>query len=219
MSKFVLIWPGNTILNVLVGIKLHELSKCFGIVLKPERVCKSTLISLYYLFSSSYLIIPTIFGAIKIHLSELPNAPISEDTKRNLIFKIWYWTCLISINLPLEYLCIFLSNRNIHWYDIHNANDIHVPYDRLDIRRFGIRIAGGFMESIACVCQRCQKLFHLFTIGPNIADFDKEWQWCKNLYSHSTCIMCCGCTSDRDLWTVLILCFTRYFMLTHTHFW
>ena len=34
-------------------------------------------------------------------------------------------------------------DRNIHDYDIRNADDIQVPYDSLDIRQLSIRIAGA----------------------------------------------------------------------------
>ena len=41
------------------------------------------------------------------------------------------------------YSNLFQINRYIHDYDIRNADDIQVPYDRLDIRQFSIRIAGA----------------------------------------------------------------------------
>ena len=37
----------------------------------------------------------------------------------------------------------FHINRNIHDHDIRNADDIQVPYGRLDFRRFSIKIAGA----------------------------------------------------------------------------
>ena len=37
----------------------------------------------------------------------------------------------------------FHINRNIHDYDTRNADEIQVPYGRLDIMRFSISIAGA----------------------------------------------------------------------------
>ena len=37
----------------------------------------------------------------------------------------------------------FHINRNIHDYELRNADDTQVPYGRLDIRRFSIIIAGA----------------------------------------------------------------------------
>ena len=69
-----------------------------------------------------------------------------------------YWMRLIWMIISLEHLCIIIwmeifqihSNfseikRNIHDNDIRNADDIQVPYDRLDIRRFSSRIAGAYL--------------------------------------------------------------------------
>ena len=45
-------------------------------------------------------------------------------------------------NVPNASQNCFHINRNIHDYDIRNADDIQVPYGRLDIKRFSIIIAG-----------------------------------------------------------------------------
>ena len=36
----------------------------------------------------------------------------------------------------------FQSNTDIHGLDIRNADDLHVPYGRFDVRKFSIKIAG-----------------------------------------------------------------------------
>ena len=46
-------------------------------------------------------------------------------------------------NVPNSFQNFFQINRNIHDHDVRSADDIHVPYGRLDIRRFSIRITGA----------------------------------------------------------------------------
>ena len=51
-------------------------------------------------------------------------------------------------NVPNSLQYFFQINRNIHDYAVRSANDIHVPYGRLDIRRFNIRITGANVWNI-----------------------------------------------------------------------
>ena len=46
-------------------------------------------------------------------------------------------------NVPNAFQNFFHINRNIHDYELRNADHIQVPYGRLDIRRFSIVIAGA----------------------------------------------------------------------------
>ena len=47
------------------------------------------------------------------------------------------------MEMLLIYTTIFFQrNRDIHGLNIRNADDLHVPYGRLDVRKFSIKIAG-----------------------------------------------------------------------------
>ena len=46
-------------------------------------------------------------------------------------------------NVTDIYNNFFQRNRDIHGLNIRNADDLHVPYGRLDIRKFSIKIAGA----------------------------------------------------------------------------
>ena len=46
-------------------------------------------------------------------------------------------------NVPNAFQFFFHIDSNIHDYELHDADDIQVPYGRLDIRRFSIIIAGA----------------------------------------------------------------------------
>ena len=56
----------------------------------------------------------------------------------------------------------FHINRNIHDYELRNADDIQVPYSRLDIRRFSIIIAGANLWNSLPVYVKNTRTIHLF---------------------------------------------------------
>ena len=46
-------------------------------------------------------------------------------------------------NVTYIFNIFFQRNRDIHWLNIRNADDLHVPSGRLDVRKFSIKIAGA----------------------------------------------------------------------------
>ena len=56
----------------------------------------------------------------------------------------------------------FHVNRNIHDYELRNADDIQVLYGRLDIRRFSIIIAGANLWNSLPVYVKNASTIHLF---------------------------------------------------------
>ena len=56
----------------------------------------------------------------------------------------------------------FHINRNIHDYELRDADDIQVPYGRLDIRRFSIIIAGANLWNSLPVYVKNASTIHLF---------------------------------------------------------
>ena len=57
-------------------------------------------------------------------------------------------------------------NRDIHGLDIRNADDLHVPYGRLDMRKFSIKIAG----------QICGNRSHCILKIPHLSIFLKKYE-------------------------------------------
>ena len=45
-------------------------------------------------------------------------------------------------NVPSSLHDFFQTNSDVHSHATHYASDIHVPYGRLDIRRFSFKILG-----------------------------------------------------------------------------
>ena len=58
----------------------------------------------------------------------------------------------------------FHINRNIHYYELRDADDIQVPYGRLEIRRFSIIIAGAILWNSLPVYVKNASTIHLFKI-------------------------------------------------------
>ena len=48
-----------------------------------------------------------------------------------------------SMVIPPKYLTFFLRNNDVHGHDTRHANDLHVPYARLDIWKTFIKIHGA----------------------------------------------------------------------------
>ena len=141
-----------------------KLSKCVGILCEA----KSSLINLYYSFAYPYLIYCNhIFG--KNYPTSLENLYLVQKKVIRIVTCFPYRAhtqplcianrilnvadindCMIGIfinymggNVPNACQSFSHINRNIHDYDVCNADDIQVPYGRLDIRRFSIKIAGA----------------------------------------------------------------------------
>ena len=65
-------------------------------------------------------------------------------------------------NVPNAFQIFFHINRNIHDYELRNADDIQVPYGRLDIRRFSIVFAGATLWNSLPVYVKNASTIHLF---------------------------------------------------------
>ena len=53
-------------------------------------------------------------------------------------------------NLPdiFEGFCVRNRDRNVHQYNIRNADELYVPYARLDNRKFSIKISGAKLWNV-----------------------------------------------------------------------
>ena len=70
----------------------------------------------------------------------------------NRILNVYDISAHVTGTLMYEYMCgdaprslhdFFQTNSDVHFHDTRFSNHIHVPYGRLDIRRFSFKISGG----------------------------------------------------------------------------
>ena len=57
------------------------------------------------------------------------------------ITAVFIYKCLHG-SLPDLFDHFFITNRVIHGRELRNAEDLHIPHARIDIRRFSIRLHG-----------------------------------------------------------------------------
>ena len=123
-------------------------------------------------------------------------------------------------NVPNAFQNFFHVDRNIHDYEFRNADDIQVPYGRLDIRRFSIIIAGANLWNSLPVYVKNANTVHLFKRYLNNYLLDIKGNVIKG--SCVVLIFECytvGCTcDDNDMWTLFILCFIHVIIRWHTNF-
>ena len=149
-----------------------KLSKCAGIVAKARRkLHRSSLITLYYTFAYPYLIYcnhvwgnnyASTFEKIKIIQKRLVRT-IPCSTYRVHTEPLFYANKLLNVcdinsytigifmyqfvngNLPDIFNGFFVRNRdrNVHQYNVRNADELYVPYARLDVRKFSLKIFGA----------------------------------------------------------------------------
>ena len=166
-----------------------KLSKCVGILCKARRkLAKSSLINLYYSFVYPYLIYcnhargnnyPT--NLEKLYLVQkkliriitcspyrahteplcITNKILNVTDINTYIIRIFMYDSMDE-NVPNSFHFFFQINRNIHDYDVCSADDIHVPYGRLDIRRFSIRITGANVWNTLPEYIKSTRSIHLF---------------------------------------------------------
>ena len=148
-----------------------KLSKCAGIIAKARRkLHRSSLITLYYSFAYPYFIYcnhvwgnnyASTLEKIKIIQKRLirtitcspyraHTAPLFyanrllETSDINTYITGTFMYQFVNDNLPdiFEGFCVRNRDRNVHQYNIRNADELYVPYARLDIRKFSIKISG-----------------------------------------------------------------------------
>ena len=166
-----------------------KLSKCVGILCKArKKLAKSSLINLYYSFAYPYLIYcnhiwgkkyPTSLEKIylvqkkvirivtcspyRAHTEPLciANRILNVADINDYMIGIFMYNYMDG-NVPNAFQNFFHVNRNIHDYELRNADAIQVPYGRLDIRRFSIIIAGANLWNSLPVYVKNANTVHLF---------------------------------------------------------
>ena len=134
-----------------------------------RKLCKSSLINLYYSFAYPYLIYCNyVWGNYyttslkKLHLVQkkiirfIKCSPFRAHTEplivANRILNVYDTSSYISGILMYACMCgnvpsslhdFFQTNSDVHSYATRHASHIHVPYGRLDIRRFSFKISGA----------------------------------------------------------------------------
>ena len=147
-----------------------KLSKCVGILCKArKKLYKSTLISLYYSFAYPYFIycnhvwgtnypscLERIYLIQKKLIRIITCSPFRAHTGplyfANKILNVYdindyiigsfMYECLYG-TIPEIFRNYFQRNADVHDHNLRNVNDLYVPYGRLDIRKFSIKIAGA----------------------------------------------------------------------------
>ena len=147
-----------------------KLSKCAGILLKArKKLNKSALISLYYSFAYPYFIYcnqvwgntyPTNLGRMvllqkrlvrvvtcshyRAHTEPLmlANQLLSINDINVYVVGIFMYN-YVTQKLPQIFENYFQRNRDVHGLNTRQANDFYVPFSRLQIRRFSIKIHGS----------------------------------------------------------------------------
>ena len=166
-----------------------KLSKCVGILCKArKKLYKSTLISLYYSFAYPYFIYcnhvwgknyPSCLERISLIPKKLIRiitcSPFRAHTEplyfANKILKVcdindyivgtFMYECLYG-NIPDIFRSYFQRNADVHDHNLRNANDLHVPYGRLDIRKFSIKIAGANLWNSLPLFVKNSQSVHIF---------------------------------------------------------
>ena len=210
-----------------------KLSKCVGILCKARKILyKSTLISFYYSFAYPYFIYcnhvwgqnyPSCLERISLIQKKLVRiitcSPFRAHTEplyfankilnvsdiNDYIIGIFMYECLYG-NIPDIFRNYFQRNADVHDHNLRNANDLYVPYGRLDIRKFSIKIAG------ANLWNSLPSLVEKLTINSHIQEkYEALLNWEKKIYIKVWLTLCLPlrhvCVSERDqhpLWQWLV---------------
>ena len=166
-----------------------KLSKCVGILKPEKKLYKSTLISLYYSFAYPYfiycnhvwdtnypscleriyLIQKKLFRIITCSQFRAHTGPLYFANKILNVYDIndyiiwsFMYECLYG-TIPEIFGNYFQRNADVHDHNLRNANDnLYVPYGRLDIRKFSIKIAGANLwNSLPSFVKNSQSI-HIF---------------------------------------------------------
>ena len=134
-----------------------------------KKLCKSSLINLYFSFAYPYLIycnhvwgnnyttsLEKLLLVQKKIIRIITCSPFRAHTEplivANRILNVYDISSYISGMLMYECMCdnvpsslhdFFQTNSDVHSHATRYANDIHVPHGRLDVRRFSFKISGA----------------------------------------------------------------------------
>ena len=101
----------------------------------------------------------------------------------NRILNVYDISAYVTGTLMYEYMCgdatsslhdFFQTNSDVHSHDTRYSNHIHVPYGRLDIRRFSFKIFGANLwNSLPDMLKKYHNI-HLFKMNFRNYLFDKK---------------------------------------------
>ena len=201
-------------------------------VKQEKKLYRSTLINLYYSFAYPYFIYcnhvwgqnyPSCLERISLiqkkivriitcspfraHTEPLyfANTILNVSDINDYIIGIFMYECLYG-NIPDIFRNNFQRNADVHDPNVRNANDLHVPYGRLDIRKFSIKIAGANLWNSLSSLVKNSHSIHIFK-----NNYEALLNWGKRIYLKVWLTLCPplrhACVSERDqhpLWQWLV---------------
>ena len=148
----------------------NKLSKCVGILCKArKKLPQPSLINLYYSFAYPYMIYcnhvwgnnyPSNLEKMKKSQKKLvriitcspyrahtgplflANRLLNVNGINDYVIGIFMYNYLHG-NTPNVFTDYFIHNRDIHHHETRGSDDLNVPYGRLDIRKFSLKISGA----------------------------------------------------------------------------
>ena len=146
----------------------NKLSKSVGIILKArKKLHKAALVTLYHSFAYPYLIYCNLVNTYSTSLEKinrlqkklvriitsspyrahtapllLANRLLSVTEINSYMVGIFMYNYINGI-LPTTFTEYFERNRNVHQCNTRQADDLQVPFARLNVRKFSIKIHGA----------------------------------------------------------------------------
>ena len=148
----------------------NKLCKCVGILAKArKKLHTSSLLTLYYSFAFPYFIycnhvwgntyqtkLKSLVLVKKMLIRIISCAPFKAHTEPLMFARrilsvtdinlymsgIFMYQCLYC-SIPRLFDDFFQRNNDVHGHNTRQANDLHVPYARLDIRKFCFKVHGA----------------------------------------------------------------------------
>ena len=112
------------------------------------------------------------------------NKILNVCDNNDYIIGTFMYECLNG-NIPDIFRSYFQRNAAVHDHNLRNANDLHVPYGRLDIRKFSIRVTGANLWDSLPMCFKNSQSINIFKNNMRHYLIEK-----KNVYLKVSLIQC-----------------------------
>ena len=118
---------------------------------------------------------------IRAHMEPLyfANKILNVCDISDYIIGTFMYECLNG-NIPGIFRNYFQRNAAVHDHNLRNANDLHVPYGRLDIRSFSIKVTGANLWNSLLSFVKNSQSIHVFK--KNMRHYLTERKRCTERY-------------------------------------